>query len=175
MSDAVILLDHRVTDQVSTRRLRVVKYRGSHHGTNEYPFLIDRHGLSVLPVTSLGLTHEASVERLSSGVRELDQMLGGHGYFRGSTVLVSGTAGTGKTSLSAHFADAACRRGERVLYFLSRSPRTSSYATCGRLASICNPGPTRTSCVFRLRARPARAWRHTWPPYINTSATSGPL
>ncbi|HWM67165.1 MAG TPA: circadian clock protein KaiC [Steroidobacteraceae bacterium] len=118
VSDAVILLDHRVTEQVSTRRLRVVKYRGSHHGTNEYPFLIDRYGLSVLPVTSLGLTHEASVERLSSGVRELDQMLGGQGYFRGSTVLVSGTAGTGKTSLAAHFADAACRRGEHVLYFL---------------------------------------------------------
>jgi circadian clock protein KaiC len=118
VSDAVILLDHRVTEQVSTRRLRVVKYRGSHHGTNEYPFLIDRQGLSVLPVTSLGLTHSASVERLSSGVRELHTMLGGQGYFRGSTVLVSGTAGTGKTSLAAHFTDAACRRGERVLYFL---------------------------------------------------------
>jgi circadian clock protein KaiC len=118
VSDAVILLDHRVTEQVSTRRLRVVKYRGSHHGTNEYPFLIDRQGLSVLPVTSLGLTHNASVERLPSGVRELDDMLGGQGYFRGSTVLVSGTAGTGKTSLTAHFTDAACRRGERVLYFL---------------------------------------------------------
>jgi circadian clock protein KaiC len=118
VSDAVILLDHRVTEQVSTRRLRVVKYRGSHHGTNEYPFLIDRHGLTVLPVTSLGLTHRASVERLPSGVRELDEMLGGQGYYRGSTVLVSGTAGTGKTSLAVHFADAACRRGERVLYFL---------------------------------------------------------
>jgi circadian clock protein KaiC len=118
VSDAVILLDHRVTEQVSTRRLRVVKYRGSHHGTNEYPFLIDRQGLSVLPVTSLSLTHHASVERLPSGVLELDEMLGGQGYFRGSTVLVSGTAGTGKTSLTAHFTDAACRRGERVLYFL---------------------------------------------------------
>ncbi len=118
VSDAVILLDHRVTDQVSTRRLRVVKYRGSYHGTNEYPFLIDRQGLSVLPVTSLGLTHRASSERLSSGTQGLDEMLGGHGYFRGSTVLVSGTAGTGKTSLAAHFADAACRRGERVLYLL---------------------------------------------------------
>jgi len=118
VSDAVILLDHRVTEQVSTRRLRVVKYRGSHHGTNEYPFLIDRDGLSVLPVTSLGLEHKASDERISTGVRELDQMLGGDGYFRGSTVLVSGTAGTGKTSLAAHFTDAACRRGERVLYFL---------------------------------------------------------
>jgi circadian clock protein KaiC len=118
VSDAVILLDHRVVDQVSTRRLRVVKYRGSHHGTNEYPFLIGRDGLSVLPVTSLGLTHRASNERLSSGVRELDDMLEGRGYFRGSTVLVSGTAGTGKTSLAGHFAEAACRRGERVLYFL---------------------------------------------------------
>jgi circadian clock protein KaiC len=118
VSDAVILLDHRVTEQVSTRRLRVVKYRGSYHGTNEYPFLIDRNGLTVLPVTSLGLTHRASVERLPSGVRELDEMLGGQGYYRGSTVLVSGTAGTGKTSLAVHFADAACRRGERVLYFL---------------------------------------------------------
>ncbi len=118
VSDAVILLDHRVTDQVSTRRLRVVKYRGSHHGTNEYPFLIDRHGLSVLPVTSLALNHPASTDRLPSGVRELDELLGGRGYFCGSTVLVSGTAGTGKTSLAAHFADAACRRGERVLYFL---------------------------------------------------------
>src|SRR6201985_2402911 len=118
VSDAVILLDHRVVDQVSTRRLRVVKYRGSHHGTNEYPFLIDAHGLSVLPITSLGLEHEASMERLSSGVPELDRMLGGQGFFRGSTVLVSGTAGTGKTSLAAHFADSACRRGEHVLYFL---------------------------------------------------------
>jgi circadian clock protein KaiC len=118
VSDAVILLDHRVQEQVSTRRLRVVKYRGSHHGTNEYPFLIDRQGLSVLPVTSLGLMHQASLDRMSSGVAELDKMLGGQGYFRGSTVLASGTAGTGKTSLAAHFADAACRRGERVLYFL---------------------------------------------------------
>ena len=118
VSDAVILLDQRVNEQVSTRRLRVVKYRGSHHGTNEYPFLINRDGLSVLPVTSLGLEHEAFGERISSGVRELDQMLGGDGYFRGSTVLISGTAGTGKTSLAAHFAEAACRRGERVLYFL---------------------------------------------------------
>jgi circadian clock protein KaiC len=118
VSDAVILLDHRVLEEVSTRRLRVVKYRGSHHGTNEYPFLIDRHGLSVLPLTSLGLTHRASSDRVSSGVGELDSMLEGQGYFRGSTVLVSGTAGTGKTSLAAHFTDAACRRGERVLYFL---------------------------------------------------------
>ena len=117
VSDCVILLDHRVTDQVSTRRLRIVKYRGTAHGTNEYPFLIDEDGFSVLPVTSLGLQHEVSEERISSGVPRLDTMLGGEGFYRGSTILVSGTAGTGKTSLAAHFVDAACRRGERSLYF----------------------------------------------------------
>jgi circadian clock protein KaiC len=118
VSDAVILLDHRVHDQVSTRRLRVVKYRGSHHGTNEYPFLIDADGVSVLPVSSLALRHEAPLGRVSSGVAHLDLMLSGEGYYRGSTILVSGTAGTGKTSLAAHFLDAACRRGERCLCFL---------------------------------------------------------
>jgi len=118
VSDAVILLDHRVYDQVSTRRLRVVKYRGSHHGTNEYPFLIDSDGISVLPVSSLALQHPAPLERVSSGIARLDAMLGGKGYYRGSTILVSGTAGTGKTSLAAHFLDAACRRGERCLCFL---------------------------------------------------------
>ena len=117
VSDCVILLDHRVTEQVSTRRLRIVKYRGTAHGTNEYPFLIDEDGFSVLPVTSLGLQHEVSNERISSGIPRLDTMLGGEGFYRGSTILVSGTAGTGKTSLAAHFVDAACRRGERSLYF----------------------------------------------------------
>jgi len=117
VSDCVILLDHRVTDQVSTRRLRIVKYRGTAHGTNEYPFLIDEGGFSVLPVTSLRLDHPVSKERISSGVPRLDTMLGGDGFYRGSTILVSGTAGTGKTSLAAHFVDAACRRGERCLYF----------------------------------------------------------
>ena len=117
VSDCVILLDHRVTDQISTRRLRIVKYRGTAHGTNEYPFLIDEDGFSVLPVTSLGLQHHVSDERISSGIPRLDTMLGGEGFYRGSTVLVSGTAGTGKTSLAAHFVDAACRRGERCLYF----------------------------------------------------------
>jgi circadian clock protein KaiC len=118
VTDAVIQLDHRVHEQVSTRRLRVVKYRGSHHGTNEYPFLIDEDGLSVLPVTSLMLEHAASDERVSSGQADLDGMLGGAGYYRGSTVLLSGTAGTGKTTLAAHFVDAACARDERCLYFL---------------------------------------------------------
>ncbi len=117
VSDCVIMLDHRVTEQTSIRRLRIVKYRGSLHGTNEYPFLIDETGFSVLPVTSLGLEHIVSNERISSGIKELDEMLEGKGYFRGSTVLVSGTAGIGKTSTAAHFAEAACKRGERVLYF----------------------------------------------------------
>jgi circadian clock protein KaiC len=118
VSDAVILLDHRVHDQVSTRRLRVVKYRGSHHGTNEYPFLIDATGISVLPVSSMALEHDAPLDRISAGISGLDQMLGDKGYYRGSTVLISGSAGTGKTSLAAHFVDAACRRGERCLCFL---------------------------------------------------------
>jgi circadian clock protein KaiC len=117
VSDCVILLDHRVTDQVSTRRLRIVKYRGTAHGTNEYPFLIDEDGFSVLPVTSLGLQHQVSEERISTGVPRLDTMLSGKGFYRGTTILVSGTAGTGKTSLAASFVDAACRRGERCLYF----------------------------------------------------------
>lgn len=117
VSDCVIVLDHRVSEQTSSRRLRVVKYRGSTHGTNEYPFLIDADGISVLPVTSLTLQHIASSERVSTGIPRLDAMLGGAGYYRGSSVLVSGTAGTGKSSFAAHFADAACRRGERVLYF----------------------------------------------------------
>lgn len=117
VSDCVILLDHRVTDQSSIRRLRIVKYRGSTHGTNEYPFLIDEDGFSVLPVTSLGLSHDSSLERISTGISRLDTMLSDKGYFKGSTVLVSGTAGTGKTSIAAQFVEAACKRGEKVLYF----------------------------------------------------------
>ena len=116
VSDCVITLDHRVTDQLSTRRLRIVKYRGSTHGTNEYPFLITHTGISVLPITSLSLNHAVSNERVSTGVPRLDTMLGGQGYYRGTTILLTGTAGTGKTSLSATFVDAACRRGEKCLY-----------------------------------------------------------
>ena len=117
VSDCVILLDNRVDGQISTRRLRVVKYRGSAHGTNEYPFLIDEKGISVLPITSLGLQHDVSSERISSGIPRLDTMLGEKGFYRGSSILVSGTAGTGKTSAAASFANAACKRGERCLYF----------------------------------------------------------
>lgn len=117
VSDCVLLLDHRVTDQLSTRRLRVVKYRGSRHGTNEYPFLIEDGGFSVLPITSTSLTHTVSTERISTGVISLDTMLGGRGVYRGSSMLVSGTAGSGKSSLGAMFARASCERGERCLYF----------------------------------------------------------
>jgi circadian clock protein KaiC len=117
VSDCVIVLDHRVNEQVSSRRLRIVKYRGSTHGTNEYPFLIDEDGFSVLPVTSLGLQEIASTARVSTGIPRYDAMLGGEGYYKGSSVLVSGTAGTGKTSVAVLFAEAACRRGERALYF----------------------------------------------------------
>ncbi len=124
ISDCVIVLDHRVDQQLSTRRLRIVKYRGALHGTNEYPFLIDENGISVAPITSVGLDHPASNERISSGIPRLDTMLGGAGYFRGTSILVSGTAGTGKTSIAAHFADAVCRRGERCLYLaFEESPR----------------------------------------------------
>ncbi len=116
VSDCVVLLDHRVNDQISTRRMRVVKYRGSTHGSNEYPFLIDRDGLTVVPITAAELEHTVSNERVSSGIPGLDEMLGGGGYYRGSTVLVSGTAGSGKSSLAAHLAHATCAAGERCLY-----------------------------------------------------------
>jgi circadian clock protein KaiC len=123
ISDCVILLDQRLTDQVATRRLRIVKYRGTNHGTNEYPFLVDEGGISVMPVTALGLDYPVTDERVLTGVSRLDTMLGGRGYFRGSTVLISGTAGTGKTSLAAHFAEASCRRGESVVYFALEEPQ----------------------------------------------------
>jgi circadian clock protein KaiC len=117
VSDCVILLDHRIINQISTRRLRIVKYRGSVHGTNEYPFLIDEEGISVLPVTSLQLNKPVSSERTASGIPALDKMLSKGGFFRGSSILVSGTAGTGKTSIAASFVNEACKRGERCLYF----------------------------------------------------------
>jgi len=117
VADCVITLDHRVTEQVSIRRLRVLKYRGSAHGTNEYPFLIGERGFSVLPITSLRLDYAAPAERLSTGIARLDEMLGGQGVFRGSSVLVSGAPGTGKSSLGGEFTEAACRRGERALLF----------------------------------------------------------
>ncbi|RXF71683.1 circadian clock protein KaiC [Arcticibacter tournemirensis] len=124
VSDCVILLDHRIINQISTRRLRIVKYRGSVHGTNEYPFLIDDDGISVLPVTSLRLEHDVSSERITSGIPALDNMMGGEGFYRGSSILVSGTAGTGKTSIGAYFANETCNRKQKCLYFaFEESPR----------------------------------------------------
>lgn len=117
VSDCVILLDHRIIEQISTRRLRIIKYRGTTHGTNEYPFLIDEEGISVLPVTSLGLDHEVLNESISSGVEGLDDMLGLNGFYKGSTILITGTAGTAKTTFSSSFANGACKRKERCLFF----------------------------------------------------------
>jgi circadian clock protein KaiC len=116
VSDCVIVLDHRVHDQVSKRRLRVLKYRGSAHGDDEYPFLISETGISVLPITALRLDHPAPQTRMSTGIAELDAMMGGQGYFRGSSILVTGTAGTGKTSMAVQFVEAVCRRGNKALY-----------------------------------------------------------
>ena len=163
VTDAVIQLDHRVLDQISTRRLRVVKYRGSHHGTNEYPFLIDEDGVSVLPVTSLTLEHAASSERVSSGLPELDAMLGGQGFYRGSTVLVSGTAGTGKTTLAAHFRR---RRlpSRRALPVLSLRGVAAADAAEHALvrASISAAGSTTGCCSFTPIARRATGSRRIW-------------
>lgn len=117
VSDCVILLDHRVIEQVSTRRIRIVKYRGSTHGTNEYPFLIDEHGISVLPITSLKLNNKVSSQIVPTGVAGLDEMFDKGGYYRGSNILISGTAGTAKTTLSSYFADSQCKKGEKVIYF----------------------------------------------------------
>jgi circadian clock protein KaiC len=117
VSDCVILLDHRVDDQIATRHLRVVKYRGALHGTNEFPFLIGDDGVSVSPISSLGLNHKAPTGRIATGIPRLDAMLGGRGFFRGSSILLTGTPGTGKTSVAACFAQAAARHGDRVLFF----------------------------------------------------------
>ena len=117
VSDCVVILDHRAEGQMSTRRLRIVKYRGSSHGTNEYPFIIGEQGFNVMPITSARLDHEATDERIATGIADLDEMLEGKGYYRASSVLISGTAGTGKTTTCGHFVDATCRRGERALYF----------------------------------------------------------
>jgi circadian clock protein KaiC len=124
VADCVILLDNRVQEQLSTRRLRIVKYRGSAHGTNEYPFIIDQEGITVMPITSSGLSHDASTERITSGIPDLDTMLEGKGYYRGSSVLISGMAGSGKSTTTAHFVNAVCAQGERCIYFaMEESPQ----------------------------------------------------
>jgi circadian clock protein KaiC len=151
VSDCVIVLDHKVREETSTRRLRVLKYRGSLHGTNEYPFLIGDQGISVQPITSLGLQYQVSNERVSTGVARLDAMLGGKGLYRGSSVLVSGTAGTGKSTLAAQFCDAACARGERAIYFAfeeSQDQITRNMSSAGmNLAPWVEQGLLRFRCV----------------------------
>ncbi len=116
VADCVILLDNPVVNKIATRSLRIIKYRGSAHGTNEYPFLMDENGITILPITSIGLDHKASSEHISTGIKRLDTMLDGRGYYKGSSILVTGSAGTGKSSVAAQFADATCRRGEKCLY-----------------------------------------------------------
>jgi len=150
VADCVILLDNRVHDQISTRRLRVVKYRGSLHGTNEYPFLIGETGISILPVTSLGLSHTASRERISSGIPRLDEMLGGRGFYRGSSILISGTAGSGKSTLSSKFIAAACLRGERALYFAFEE--SASQIQRNMLSIGLDLGPFLRSGLLRFHA-----------------------
>ena len=156
ISDCVILLDHRVDEQRSTRRLRIVKYRGTSHGTNEYPFIISEQGIAVVPITSLGLDHAASDERVSTGIPQLDAMLGAKGLFRGSTVLVSGTPGTGKTSFAAHFVAESCRRGERCLYFAfeeSASQLNRNMRSIGIDLEACQ-----REDLLRIRAIRPTAW-----------------
>jgi circadian clock protein KaiC len=151
VSDCVLVLDHMVTEETSTRRLRVLKYRGSLHGTNQYPFLISERGISVQPITSLGLQHGVSSERVSMGVDRLDAMLGGAGPYRGSSILVSGTAGTGKSTLAAQFCEAACRRGERAIYFAFEESQDQIIRNMGSvgldLARWVEAGLLRFRCV----------------------------
>lgn len=139
VSDCVIFLDHRVTDQLSTRRMRVVKYRGSTHGTNEYPFLIEDQGISVLPITSIGLNHPVTNRRISTGIPRLDTMFGGKGYFRGGSILLSGTAGTGKTSVAASFIHAACRRSERCIFFAFEESESQIVRNMSSIGIDLNP------------------------------------
>ena len=138
VADCVILLDHRVNDQITTRRMRIVKYRGSSHGTNEYPFIIDEQGFSVLPVTSMALRHKVSNEVISTGVPDLDAMLGVGGYYRGSTVLMSGTAGMGKSTLPPRWRDRRASAENASFILLSKNRRSRSSGTCDRSASTCS-------------------------------------
>ena len=153
VSDCVIALDQRLTDQIATRRIRIVKYRGSSHGTNEYPFLIGNDGISVLPITGIGLDYPVSAARVVTGIPALDEMLGGKGYFRGSSVLVSGTAGTGKSSVVASFARGASERGERTLYFALEEPAAQVLRNMRSIG--CNLEPFVESGTLRIiSARP---------------------
>ena len=168
VADCVILLDNRVHDQLSTRRLRIVKYRGSAHGTNEYPFIIDEQGITVMPITSSGLAHDASTERLPSGIPDLDQMLEGKGYYKGSSILVSGMAGSGKSTVAAHFADAACAAAIAASISRWKNRRLRSSATCARSASTCKSGSTKSCCGSPPGGRACTVSRPTSRPCIAT-------
>jgi len=163
LSDCVVVLDDRVVQDVATRRLRVMKYRGSTHGRNEYPFLIGPQGLEVLPITSLGLSQEVSAERISTGVAGLDEMLGGEGVFRGSGILVSGSSGTGKTTIAANFADAACRRGETVLFFSFEESKSEIYRNMASVGLDVSGWVDRGCCTSTASGRPPAGWRTTSP------------
>jgi circadian clock protein KaiC len=162
VADCVILLDHRVDWQMATRRLRIVKYRGTTHGTGEYPFLIDEGDISILPITSMGLTHRAGSARVSSGVSRLDAMMEGKGYYRGSSVLVTGTAGSGKTSLAAHFAHGAAARGERCLWFAFEESSSQIIRNMRSIGIDLEPAVRRGTLRFDVNGRRSAAWRCTW-------------
>ena len=173
MSDCVIALDQRIQEEVSTRRLRLVKYRGSPHGTNEYPFLITHRGFMVLPITMVGLLYKASEERVSTGIEGLDRMLGG-GIFRGSTLLVTGTVGTGKTTIVGHLIEAACRRGEKALLV---SFEESPEQLVRNLRSVgIDLGPFLEAGLLRSgpSGRPPRGWRSIWAGWRACSTTFNP-
>ena len=159
VADCVIMLDHRTHDQLSTRRLRVVKYRGSPHGTNEYPFIIDEQGISVLPVTSVGLDHPSTTTRISSGVERLDTMLGGRGFYRGFSILASGSAGTGKTSLHAVSRARRARTASGAFTSPSQNRRHRSYATPAPSVSIWSPWSPRGCCGFTPPVPRFMDWR----------------
>jgi circadian clock protein KaiC len=162
VADCVILLDNRVQNQISTRRMRIIKYRGTSHGTNEYPFIIDDKGFSVLPITSLGLNHKAPTQRISTGIARLDYMLGAKGFYRGSSILVSGTAGTGKSTIAAHFVDATCARGERRFSSRLRNRRIRSFGTCVPSALIWRNTSSKDCSNSKTRGRQTSVWKSTW-------------
>jgi circadian clock protein KaiC len=172
VSDCVIVLDHRVNDQIATRHLRVVKYRGAMHGTNEFPFLIGDDGIGVLPITSLSLNHKASIERIATGIPRLDAMLGGKGFFRGSSILITGTPGTGKTIISCNFAQAAAAVASACSTFPSRNRQTRSCATCIPSDCVSSPLCKKAFCVFTLHAPHSTAWKCISPPCSKRSPRS---
>ena len=162
VADCVIVLDHRVTEQISTRRLRVLKYRGTAHGMNEYPFLIGERGFSVLPITSLRLNHEATSKRITTGIESLDAMLGGKGVYRGSSVLVTGSPGTGKSSLGAKFCETTCHNGERALLFAYEESPAQILRNMRSVGIDLEPWMKKGYSRFIRRAQRCTGWSNIW-------------